>query len=709
MEDVGLWQAYEAQASLQQQAAALMYNNVGPHHPDHNNHIASVADHGGCVPQSPAFLPCWNDSSSSSCRSWLDAAARSANEINDMSMLMCTPSSLHLVDTGVSLNHHQRRRRRRHPSRLIQQHQQLDQSSSSSLPELSNMLCQSAAADGLWGGSHNSSSSSSSLATELYGTGPAAAAASAMHKLMQVAECCYSHNSTVQGPATESMSMAAASNCALQQSPGYCNNTLQASSAHGLKPNGESAAAAAAAAASSYGAAAAYSMQRDKKISALQAPVAAAGTSCRKAVDRSSSHSFSTVPGGMYATGGGGGTGGRDCRLEGTNLLHPQQQQLLQLPIVPGGGGITGVMNSPACGSSSAASLGGFSPSGNGGVAAATNVAQQEIQRRVTGIAATTAAGGMKSMASFNPGPYVSSAAAGERQDSALAAHRVWLENKGGSSSAPTTDFNAAQQLACGSAVQRIAGSKQQQQQQQQPGGIKSGGGAATQVPGIEWSSRMSPASAAAAVAVGAVQQLGGSRVHTGLQGPVDEKTTSIVLMQQPETAATTTTTLKCALPRCPPAASSGNTAFTNPRKRSILQGDSFQGIFQDSGKKSAAAGGMLWSGQDHGCSRLEYLSTAAHKQVSQSTATSGSSRALGPALNTNLKPRARQGSANDPQSIAARVRRERISERLKYLQALIPNGDKVCSFSQCTSFICSPSNNSDAFYCNNQLKKFIV
>jgi len=478
--------------------------------------------------------------------------------------------------------------------------------------------------------------------------------------------------------------MAAASNCALQQPPGYCNDSLQASAAHGLKPNGETAAAAAAAA-SSYGAAAAYSMQRDKKISALQAPAAAAGTSCRKAVDRSSSHSFSTVPGGMYATGGGGGTGGRDCRLEGTNLLHPQQQQLLQLPIIPGGGGITGVMNSPACGSSSAASLGAFSPSGNGGVAAATNVAQQEIQRRVTGIAATTAAGGMKSMASFNPGPYVSSAAAGERQDSALAARRVWLENKCGSSSAPTTDFNAAQQLACVSVVQRIAGSKQQQQQQQQPGGIKSGGGGATQVPRIEWSSSMSPVTAAA-VAVGAVQQLGGSRVHTGLQGPVDEKTTSIVLMQQPETTATTsTTTLKCALPRCPPAASSGNTAFTNPRKRSILQGDSFEGIFQDSGKKSAAAGGMLWSGQDHGCSRLEYLSTAAHKQVSQSTTTSGSSRALGPALNTNLKPRARQGSANDPQSIAARVRRERISERLKYLQALIPNGDKVCSFSQCT------------------------
>ncbi len=58
---------------------------------------------------------------------------------------------------------------------------------------------------------------------------------------------------------------------------------------------------------------------------------------------------------------------------------------------------------------------------------------------------------------------------------------------------------------------------------------------------------------------------------------------------------------------------------------------------------------------------------------------------------------------------LVLQVRRERISERLKYLQALIPNGDKVCSFSQCTSFICSPSNNSDAFNCNNQLKKFIV
>jgi len=79
------------------------------------------------------------------------------------------------------------------------------------------------------------------------------------------------------------------------------------------------------------------------------------------------------------------------------------------------------------------------------------------------------------------------------------------------------------------------------------------------------------------------------------------------------------------------------------------------------------------WQGAA-GCSRLEEISNAAHQKVTQTTG----GRALGPALNTNLKPRARQGSANDPQSIAARVRRERISERLKVLQALIPNGDKV-------------------------------
>ncbi|KAG0610729.1 hypothetical protein M758_7G087100 [Ceratodon purpureus] len=51
---------------------------------------------------------------------------------------------------------------------------------------------------------------------------------------------------------------------------------------------------------------------------------------------------------------------------------------------------------------------------------------------------------------------------------------------------------------------------------------------------------------------------------------------------------------------------------------------------------------------------------------------------AIGPALNTNGKPRARRGSATDPQSVYARQRRERINDRLKTLQRLVPNGAKV-------------------------------
>ncbi|KAK7310812.1 hypothetical protein RJT34_08556 [Clitoria ternatea] len=47
-------------------------------------------------------------------------------------------------------------------------------------------------------------------------------------------------------------------------------------------------------------------------------------------------------------------------------------------------------------------------------------------------------------------------------------------------------------------------------------------------------------------------------------------------------------------------------------------------------------------------------------------------------ALNLNGKRRASRGSATDPQSLYARKRRERINERLKILQNLVPNGTKV-------------------------------
>ncbi|CAA2961280.1 transcription factor bHLH85-like [Olea europaea subsp. europaea] len=46
--------------------------------------------------------------------------------------------------------------------------------------------------------------------------------------------------------------------------------------------------------------------------------------------------------------------------------------------------------------------------------------------------------------------------------------------------------------------------------------------------------------------------------------------------------------------------------------------------------------------------------------------------------VNSNSKARASRGSATDPQSLYARRRRERINERLRILQNLVPNGTKV-------------------------------
>ncbi|PKU80989.1 Transcription factor bHLH84 [Dendrobium catenatum] len=59
-------------------------------------------------------------------------------------------------------------------------------------------------------------------------------------------------------------------------------------------------------------------------------------------------------------------------------------------------------------------------------------------------------------------------------------------------------------------------------------------------------------------------------------------------------------------------------------------------------------------------------------------TSTSTSLNGSMVSLNSNGKKRAGRGSATDPQSLYARKRRERINERLKILQNLIPNGTKV-------------------------------
>ncbi|XP_010429396.1 PREDICTED: transcription factor bHLH66-like [Camelina sativa] len=66
---------------------------------------------------------------------------------------------------------------------------------------------------------------------------------------------------------------------------------------------------------------------------------------------------------------------------------------------------------------------------------------------------------------------------------------------------------------------------------------------------------------------------------------------------------------------------------------------------------------------------------TPSQPQASASTATGGTVAAP---LQSRTKVRARRGQATDPHSIAERLRRERIAERMKALQELVPNGNKT-------------------------------
>ncbi|KAJ0233313.1 Transcription factor LRL1 [Hirschfeldia incana] len=66
---------------------------------------------------------------------------------------------------------------------------------------------------------------------------------------------------------------------------------------------------------------------------------------------------------------------------------------------------------------------------------------------------------------------------------------------------------------------------------------------------------------------------------------------------------------------------------------------------------------------------------TQTQPQVSASRATGGTVAAPS---QSRTKVRARRGQATDPHSIAERLRRERIAERMKGLQELVPNGNKT-------------------------------
>ncbi|KAL5561368.1 hypothetical protein UlMin_031115 [Ulmus minor] len=76
-------------------------------------------------------------------------------------------------------------------------------------------------------------------------------------------------------------------------------------------------------------------------------------------------------------------------------------------------------------------------------------------------------------------------------------------------------------------------------------------------------------------------------------------------------------------------------------------------------------------------CSSEDY-SNAFPQELGGVASTSSLSPKEATALNLNGKTRATRGSATDPQSVYARKRREKINERLRILQNLVPNGTKV-------------------------------
>ncbi|CAH2061272.1 unnamed protein product, partial [Thlaspi arvense] len=84
----------------------------------------------------------------------------------------------------------------------------------------------------------------------------------------------------------------------------------------------------------------------------------------------------------------------------------------------------------------------------------------------------------------------------------------------------------------------------------------------------------------------------------------------------------------------------------------------------------SAGSGGGLMNQQGQ-----TQTQSQTQPQASASTATGGTAAAP---PQSRTKVRARRGQATDPHSIAERLRRERIAERMKALQELVPNGNKT-------------------------------
>ncbi|KAF8404894.1 hypothetical protein HHK36_009789 [Tetracentron sinense] len=119
-----------------------------------------------------------------------------------------------------------------------------------------------------------------------------------------------------------------------------------------------------------------------------------------------------------------------------------------------------------------------------------------------------------------------------------------------------------------------------------------------------------------------------------------------------------------------------------NPKKKSRVSGDVQRDkknvqsknqklVLTSNGEEDSNTGLNRQSSSSY-CSEDD--SNASQELNGGTTSTSKGSAAL----NLHGKTRASRGSATDPQSLYARKRRERINERLRILQNLVPNGTKV-------------------------------
>ncbi|GJU62228.1 Myc-type, basic helix-loop-helix domain-containing protein [Tanacetum coccineum] len=134
-----------------------------------------------------------------------------------------------------------------------------------------------------------------------------------------------------------------------------------------------------------------------------------------------------------------------------------------------------------------------------------------------------------------------------------------------------------------------------------------------------------------------------------------------------------------------PNALEEGNTGRNdkNPKKKTRVSRDN-KGKKNSSTKKNQKTITSINSNKDDGREVNDHADSNGRGNVPSSSSCcsedeSNASQELdGVANKLIVKTRASRGAATDPQSIYARKRRERINERLRILQTLVPNGTKV-------------------------------